>query len=55
MERARRALEPHRAVLAGQALFLMPDSQLEIPIARFLAREIGMSWSRSAPPTSTAS
>ncbi|MFM9111409.1 MAG: ferredoxin:protochlorophyllide reductase (ATP-dependent) subunit N [Prochlorococcaceae cyanobacterium] len=41
-ERGRRALEPHRQVLAGKRLFLMPDSQLEIPLARFLARECGM-------------
>ena len=42
VERGRRALEPHRALLAGKRLFLMPDSQLEIPLARFLARECGM-------------
>ena len=41
-ERGRRALEPHREVLAGKRLFLMPDSQLEIPLARFLSRECGM-------------
>jgi light-independent protochlorophyllide reductase subunit N len=42
VERGRRALEPHRALLAGRRLFLLPDSQLEIPLARFLARECGM-------------
>jgi len=42
VERGRRALEPHRQVLAGRRLFLMPDSQMEIPLARFLARECGM-------------
>ncbi|MEY4297289.1 MAG: hypothetical protein RLZZ423_468 [Cyanobacteriota bacterium] len=42
VERGRRALEPHRAVLAGKRLFLMPDSQLELPLARFLSRECGM-------------
>ncbi|MEB3348753.1 MAG: ferredoxin:protochlorophyllide reductase (ATP-dependent) subunit N [Cyanobacteriota bacterium] len=42
VERGRRALEPHRELLAGRRLFLMPDSQLEIPLARFLARECGM-------------
>ena len=41
-ERGRRALEPHRQVLAGKKLFLLPDSQLEISLARFLARECGM-------------
>lgn len=42
VERGRRALAPQREVLAGQRLFLLPDSQLEIPLARFLARECGM-------------
>lgn len=42
VERGRRAVAPHREVLAGKRLFLMPDSQLEIPLARFLARECGM-------------
>ena len=40
--RARRALEPSRARLAGKRVFLFPDSQLEIPLARFLSRELGM-------------
>jgi len=40
--RARRALEPWRAELAGKRIFLFPDSQLEIPLARFLARELAM-------------
>ncbi|MFN5193123.1 MAG: ferredoxin:protochlorophyllide reductase (ATP-dependent) subunit N [Cyanobacteriota bacterium] len=42
VERGRRALLPHRELLAGRRLFLMPDSQLEIPLARFLSRECGM-------------
>jgi light-independent protochlorophyllide reductase subunit N len=42
VERGRQALAPHRQVLAGKRLFLLPDSQLEIPLARFLARECGM-------------
>ena len=42
VERGRRAIEPHRKVLQGKRLFLMPDSQMEIPLARFLARECGM-------------
>jgi light-independent protochlorophyllide reductase subunit N len=41
-ERAVRSLERHRQWLAGRRLFLLPDSQLEIPIARFLHREMGM-------------
>jgi light-independent protochlorophyllide reductase subunit N len=42
VERGRLALEPHRQVLAGKRLFLRPDSQMEIPLARFLQRECGM-------------
>ncbi len=41
-DRARRALAPLRETLAGKTLFLFPDSQMEIPLARFLAREVGM-------------
>ena len=40
--RARRALDRYRAELAGRTLFLFPDSQLEIPLARMLSRELGM-------------
>jgi len=42
VERGRRALAPHREVLAGKRLFLLPDSQLEPALARFLSRECGM-------------
>ncbi len=42
MERARIALEPHREVLEGKRIFLLPESQLELPLARFLQRECGM-------------
>jgi light-independent protochlorophyllide reductase subunit N len=41
-ERARRALERHRSVLGGRSIFFFPDSQLEVPLARFLARELDM-------------
>ena len=41
-ERAKRSLERHRRVLDGKRLFLFPDSQLEPPLARFLAQELGM-------------
>ncbi|OYY62876.1 MAG: ferredoxin:protochlorophyllide reductase (ATP-dependent) subunit N [Burkholderiales bacterium 28-67-8] len=41
-ERATNALVRHRLQLAGKRVFFFPDSQLEIPIARFLARELGM-------------
>jgi light-independent protochlorophyllide reductase subunit N len=40
--RGEAAIAPHRQRLAGRRLFLFPDSQLEIPLARFLARECGM-------------
>lgn len=40
--RAARALAPHRARLAGKSAFFFPDRQLEIPLARFLANELGM-------------
>ncbi|MFW5678660.1 MAG: ferredoxin:protochlorophyllide reductase (ATP-dependent) subunit N [Pseudomonadota bacterium] len=41
-ERAKRALARHRDALAGKRIFFFPDSQLEIPLARFLTRELGM-------------
>jgi light-independent protochlorophyllide reductase subunit N len=41
-ERARRAVARHRDTLDGKSIFFFPDSQLEIPLARFLARELGM-------------
>ncbi len=41
-ERARVALERHRPVLEGRRIFFFPDSQLELPLARFLHRELGM-------------
>ena len=40
--RAQVALGRHRALLEGKRAFFFPDSQLEIPIARFLARELGV-------------
>jgi light-independent protochlorophyllide reductase subunit N len=40
--RARKALEAHRFRLSGKRVFFFPDSQLEIPLARFLAQELGM-------------
>lgn len=41
-ERATTALAHHRERLAGRSIFFMPDSQLEVPLARFLANELGM-------------
>ncbi len=41
-ERALRALGTIRGELAGKRIFFFPDSQLELPLARFCARELGM-------------
>ncbi len=49
-ERARAALVRHRATLADKRIFFFPDSQLEIPIARFLARELGMQLTEVGSP-----
>jgi light-independent protochlorophyllide reductase subunit N len=40
--RAQAALARHRESLEGRSVFFFPDSQLEIPLARFLGRELGM-------------
>lgn len=40
--RARLSLERHRFRLSGKSIFFFPDSQLEVPLARFLSRELGM-------------
>ncbi|MEL7512732.1 MAG: nitrogenase component 1, partial [Cyanobacteria bacterium J06554_3] len=40
--RATQGLARYRDVLEGRKAFLFPDSQLEIPLARFLSRECGM-------------
>ncbi len=40
--RARRAIAAVRETLAGKSVFFFPDSQLEVPLARFLTRECGM-------------
>ena len=41
-ERARFAIARHKSTLAGKSIFFFPDSQLEPPLARFLARELDM-------------
>lgn len=41
-ERAKRAIARQAERLAGKSIFFMPDSQLEVPLARFLANELGM-------------
>jgi light-independent protochlorophyllide reductase subunit N len=49
-ERARRALSRYRRELEGKRVFFFPDSQLEIPLARFLARELGMRLTEVGTP-----
>jgi light-independent protochlorophyllide reductase subunit N len=41
-ERAARALARQRLELQGKRIFFFPDSQLEVPLARVLSRELGM-------------
>jgi len=48
--RAATALEHYRAELAGKRVFFFPDSQLEVPLARFLARELGVELVEVATP-----
>jgi light-independent protochlorophyllide reductase subunit N len=40
--RAQAALARHRESLQGKRVFFFPDSQLEVPLARLLAQELGM-------------
>lgn len=40
--RARKAISAHAETLKDKRIFFFPDSQLEIPLARFLTRECGM-------------
>ena len=44
------ALDRIRPELDGRRLFLFPDSQLEIPLARFLHRELGMGLTEVGTP-----
>ena len=49
-QRAESALAAHRPLLAGKRIFFFPDSQLEIPLARFLSRELGMELTEVGTP-----
>ncbi len=49
-ERANKALAVHRERLSGQRLTLLPDSQIEIPLARFLHKECGMELEEVGTP-----
>ena len=49
-ERARTATARHRDRLSGRSVFFFPDSQLEIPLARFLANELDMRLTEVGTP-----
>ncbi len=49
-QRAESALARQRAQLEGKKIFFFPDSQLEIPLARFLHREMSMQLSEIGTP-----
>lgn len=48
--RARAALGRIKERLQGKSIFFFPDSQLEIPLARFLSRELGMRLAEVGTP-----
>jgi light-independent protochlorophyllide reductase subunit N len=48
--RARNAVQRQAAMLGGKRIFFFPDSQLEIPLARFLSRELGMRLTEVGTP-----
>lgn len=48
--RATQALSGYRERLAGKRIFFFPDSQLEIPLARFLSRELDMTLTEVGTP-----
>ena len=49
-DRATTAVARQRTQLAGKSIFFFPDSQLEIPLARFLSRELGMTLAEVGTP-----
>ena len=49
-ERAQMALARHQEILTGKRIFFFPDSQLEVPLARFLSRELGMTLTEVGSP-----
>jgi light-independent protochlorophyllide reductase subunit N len=49
-ERGKRAVAKYRSQLAGKRMFLFPDSQLEIPLARFVSRELSMQVIEAGTP-----
>jgi light-independent protochlorophyllide reductase subunit N len=49
-ERATKSLARYRAELAGKRVFFFPDSQLEVPLARFLANELDVGLTEVGTP-----
>jgi light-independent protochlorophyllide reductase subunit N len=49
-DRASKALDGFKNQLQGKSIFFFPDSQLEIPLARFLSRELGMKLTEVGSP-----
>jgi light-independent protochlorophyllide reductase subunit N len=49
-DRAKKALSSLKVLLQGKRIFFFPDSQLEIPLARFLSRELGMELTEVGSP-----
>ncbi|MGQ0699250.1 MAG: ferredoxin:protochlorophyllide reductase (ATP-dependent) subunit N [Panacagrimonas sp.] len=49
-DRAIRAVARYRSQLAGKRIFFFPDSQLEVPLARFLASELDMELTEVGTP-----
>jgi len=48
--RAEVSIARYRDRLSGRRVFFFPDSQLEVPLARFLARELGMTLTEVGTP-----
>ncbi len=49
-ERGLRAMAAHKPWLEGRSVFFFPDSQLELPLARCLQRELGMTLTEVGTP-----
>jgi light-independent protochlorophyllide reductase subunit N len=49
-DRGQQAVERQKSHLVGKTIFFFPDSQLEVPLARFLARECGMQLAEVGSP-----
>ena len=49
-DRGQQAVERQKSHLVGKTIFFFPDSQLEVPLARFLSRECGMRLAEVGSP-----